>query len=93
MPQFKVAHLQEQGQDMVIIPLESRFEQKSAAEQHKIISDLQTHSLAAGLKGTVVPVWESGNQLRFIAPTPWHPFFKGISLQQIWDSINKEISW
>jgi hypothetical protein len=93
MPRFKVAHLHEQGQDMVIIPLESSFGQKSTQEQNKIISELQVHSQGAGLKGTVVPVWESGGQTYFIAPRPWHTFFQSMSIQQIWANINKEISW
>ncbi|MFI5020611.1 MAG: hypothetical protein ACHQRJ_03015 [Alphaproteobacteria bacterium] len=93
MPRFKVAHLNEQGQDMVIIPLDSSFGSKSDHEQREIIGDLQAHSWAAGLEGTVVPVWESGGRMTFIAPRPWHPFFQSISLQQIWASINTEIFW
>ena len=93
MPKFKVAHLHEQGQDMIIIPLDSNFGSKSDQEQRQIISELQARSLAAGLRGTVVPVWESGGRMSFIAPRPWHPFFQSISLQRVWANINKEISW
>jgi hypothetical protein len=93
MPRFKVAHLREQGQDMVIIPLASDFEHKPDQEQSEIIASLQSHSHGAGLKGTVVPIWESGGRTRFIAPRPWHPFFQSISMQRILASINKEISW
>jgi hypothetical protein len=93
MPRFKVAHLHKQGQDMVIIPLDSNFGQKSEQQQHEIIADLQAHSQAAGLKGTVVPVWESSGRMSFIAPRPWHPFFQSMSLRRIWANINKEISW
>lgn len=93
MPRFKVAHLHEQGQDMVIVPLESSFGNKSASEQNEIIDELQTHSLEAGLRGTIVPVWQSGRGMAFIAPTPWHPFFKSISIQMVFQNINKEIFW
>jgi hypothetical protein len=75
MPRFKVAHLREQGQDMVIIPLESSFGLKSEQEQNKIINELQRHTQGAGLKGKVIPVWESGGRTYFIAPRPWHPIF------------------
>jgi hypothetical protein len=78
---------------MVIIPLDSSFGQKSGQEQREIIDNLQRHSLKAGLKGTVVVVWESGGRMNFIAPQPWHPFFRSISPQRIRASINKEISW
>ena len=93
MPHFKVAHLREQGQDMVIVPLDPSFDQKPETDQRAFVNDLQAHSLATGLKGIVVPVWESGHRVRFIAPDQWHPFFKNFSMQQIWASVNKEISW
>ena len=93
MPRFKVAHLHEQGQDMVIIPLESSFGLKSELEKNEIIKELQLHSRGAGLKGTVIPVWESSGRTHFIAPRPWHPFFESMPLQQIWANINKELSW
>ena len=93
MPRFKVAHLQEQGQDMVIVPLNSSFAAKSIEEQHNIIADLQSHSLRAGLKGTVVPVWESGGRMYFIAPQQWQPFFKSLSMQVVAANINKELYW
>jgi hypothetical protein len=93
MPTFKVAHLNQQGQDMVIIPLDSSFGHKSDADQSDIISDLQAHSIGAGLRGTVVPVWESGGRMHFRAPRPWHPFFQSLSLQQVWANVNGQISW
>jgi hypothetical protein len=93
MPTFKVAHLREQGQDMVIVPLDSSFGHKTSADQEAIIADLQMHSLAAGLAGTVVPVWEQSGRMAFIAPTPWHPFFKSLSLQAVFANVNKELSW
>jgi hypothetical protein len=93
MPRFKVAHLHEQGQDMIIVPLDSSFEHKSSSDQSDIVDELQAHSNGAGLKGTIVPVWEYSGQMKFIAPPPWHPFFKSLSLQRVFANINKEISW
>ncbi len=93
MPRFKVAHLHEQGQDMVIVPLEGSFDYKSDEEQQAIIEELQLHSRGAGLKGTVVPVWQKSGRMAFIAPTPWHPFFRSLSLQTVFANVNKEIYW
>jgi hypothetical protein len=93
MPQFKVAHLREQGQDMIIVPLEASFGSKSDSDQHKIINELQSRSSGANLKGTVVPVWESGGRMGFIAPQPWHPFLRGLSMRDVIANINKELSW
>lgn len=93
MPTFRIAHLREQGQDMIIVPLDSSFGNKIQADQAAVISDLQTHARGAGLAGKVVPVWESGGRMEFIAPRPWHPFFKGLSMQAIALNLNKQLSW
>ena len=93
MPKFPVAHLHEQGQDMVIVPLEGSFDHKSDEEQQAIIKELQLHSRGAGLKGTVLPVWQKSGGMGFIAPKPSHPFFNSLSLQTVFANVNKEIYW
>jgi hypothetical protein len=93
MPHYKIAHLREQGQDMIIIPLDHSFENKTDDEQQGIITELQLHARGAGLAGIVVPVWEIGGRMKFIAPRSWHPFFRGLSLQRVFASVNKELAW
>ena len=89
MPRYKVAHLREQGQDMIIIPLEASFGSKSDADQNGFMVDLQTRANAAGLRGTVAAVWPGG----FRAPSPWHPFFRTLPIQVVMANLNREISW
>ena len=80
MPRFRIAHLREQGQDMVIIPLDSSFRDKTNEEKDVTIEELQMRSAGAGLAGRVVPVWDDGGgRMAFIAPRPWHPFFKSLN--------------
>ena len=74
---------------MIVVPVDSSFGHKASAEQHSFIRDLQQHAAEAGLKGTVVPVWNGG----FIAPRPWHPFFRTLPLHLVHANINKEIYW
>lgn len=94
MPRFKVAHIREQGVDLIIIPLESSFGRKIASEQQEIIAEIQIHARSAGLAGTVVPVWDSGGgRMSFVAPSNWHPFFQGLNLHSVACNINKEIYW
>jgi hypothetical protein len=94
MPRFKVAHLREQGQDMIIAPLDSSFGDQTSTDQQAIIADLQIHARSAGLAGTVVPVWDNGGgRMAFIAPRPWHPFFQSINLQFVAMNINRELYW
>lgn len=94
MPRYKVAHLREQGQDMVIIPLDSSFGFKVEQDRAAIIDELQARSTAAGLRGTVVPVWPgAGGRMNFIAPQQWHPFFRSLNLFIVQRNLNKEIFW
>lgn len=93
MPRYKVAHLREQGQDMIIIPLESSFEWKSPDDQEGTIAELQTRAENAGMAGTVVPVWENHGRMKFIAPPPWHPFFGSLNMRAVMANINKELFW
>ena len=93
MPHFKVAHVREQGVDLIITPLESSFQYKSKQDQVEFVDELEAHAHAAGLAGTVVPIWFSGNSMGFLAPTQWHSFFKSLSWDLVMANINKEIYW
>lgn len=61
MPRFKVAHVKEQGVDLIIIPLGSGFGSLSNSAQNAQQQELQIRANASGLAGTVVPVWEEAN--------------------------------
>lgn len=53
MSKYKIAHLREQGQDMIIIPLDDSFHHKSNSEQQDLIASLQAYASSARLAGTV----------------------------------------
>ena len=55
MPRFKVAHIREQGVDLIIIPLEETFDRKTENDKNAIISDLQIHASSAGLAVQLFP--------------------------------------
>jgi hypothetical protein len=93
MPHFKIVHLREQGQNMIIVPLESSFEHKSDEDQRATIAELQERARGAGLAGTVVPVWQSGGRMYSIAPRPWRAFFQNLSMQSVMLNVNKELYW
>lgn len=94
MPTLQVAHLHEQGQDMIIAPLDSDFGSKTQGDQAAVIGEIQLRARGAGLAGKVVPVWDDGGgRMAFIAPKPWHPFFQGLDMPMVWANVNKELSW
>lgn len=92
MAEFAVAHVREQGQDMIIVPMKQEFGLKAESEQRQLIRQLQQVARQAGLAGTVVAVWEaSRGRMAFVAPRPWHPFFKSISLAWVAANINRKL--
>jgi hypothetical protein len=94
MPQIKVAHLRQQGVDLVIAPLDRDFGYKTAEDQQIIVNEIQFRSRSAGLAGTVVPVWDAGGgRMGFTAHQNWHPFFRSLNLGSVWANVNKKISW
>jgi hypothetical protein len=94
MATFDVAHITESGVNFIIVPMHSNFGVKTAHEQNAVVSKLQLHANAAGLTGTVVPVWDSGNgRLAFVAPPDRQLLLRHIDLGYVAQKINKELSW
>jgi hypothetical protein len=94
MPRFEVAQVSEEGQPLLIVPLDPSFGNKTLGDQQTIIADIQSHADAAGLAGKVILVWSNSNTgMSFIAPLNWHHFFKRLALHTVWANINHEISW
>lgn len=92
MTRIPIAHIREQGQDIIIVPLDRSFEFKTRDEQGGITQTLQYTASAAGLAGTVVPVWDSGGgRMAFIAPVQWHRFFQSLSLPAVASLLNREL--
>jgi sugar phosphate isomerase/epimerase len=90
---FKVAHIREQGVDLVITPLDTDFGFRTEAEQQRIAAVLQACARTAGLEGIVVPVWNHGDgRMAFLAPREFHPFFRRIDLSFVMANINRTLT-
>ena len=93
MTQIDVAHIREQGQDMIIAPLDGSFDHKTSQQQQAAVAEIQRAATGAGLRGTVAVVWPSGGNMKFIAPRPWHPFFRSIDIRWVMANLNRSLSW
>jgi len=94
MANFRVAHIREQGVDLIIVPLDKSFAGRSRDDQNNLIRDLQMSATLAGLRGDVVPVWDIGDgRMGFVAPVPYHPYFRSINLAVVEANLNREIYW
>ncbi len=93
MAKYQVAHLCEQGQDIIIVLVNRSFGHMSQVEQNETCNSLQACASSAGLAGNVVPVWDGGGgRLAFLAPQQWAPFFRGLSLADVAANVNRELT-
>lgn len=93
MPRLKAAHVSEQGQNMIIFPLDSSFGSKTDQARSELLKELERRAHAAGLAGRAVAIWERGNQTHYLGPRPWQAFLQSISMQWVLANVNKELSW
>jgi len=85
MTSFDVAHIREQGQDIIVVLVD----REPTREQ---IAALQYGATSAGLRGRVVPIWDQSGRPHFIAPQPWHPFFRSLSWDVILANVNHTLT-
>lgn len=93
MPTFKLAHIREQGQNMLLFPLDRSFGYKSAAEKREILEELEDRAHGAGLAGRAAAIWESGGRTYTFGPKLWAGFLRSISIRQVMASVNSSLSW
>jgi hypothetical protein len=93
MPTFQVAHLQRNGEDIIIVPVDRAFEKRSPTEQARIQEAFQRSALSVKIPGVVVPVWEgTAGRMAFRAPPPWHEFLKSIDMVYVATALNCTLS-
>lgn len=94
MPSYDIAHINEQGQDIIIVPVDSDFGLQQEREQKLFIASFQRHCMSAGLHGVVVPVWEDYSGIfHSLCPNTWTPFFETITMGYVLANINRKVSW
>ena len=93
MPSFNVAHLREQGQNMLLFALDDSFGNKTQSDQNAVLYDLESRAHAAGLAGKAAIFWRQGGGERFMGPKPWHPYLRGLSVNDVLRNTNKTLSW
>jgi hypothetical protein len=91
MNTFKIAHINHQGQDIIIVPFPSSFHNQAESQKQETLISLQHCANASGLAGAVCIVWEHFNQFYFIAPSAWHPFFRSINMDFVAAQLNREL--
>lgn len=90
---FEVANFREQGVNVCVVVVSSQFGNRPSSEQQDFCDAMQMSANSAGLPGTVVPVWDSGDgRMGFYAPRPWHSFFRSIGLRDVARNISHKMT-
>jgi hypothetical protein len=88
MQQFKVAHINEQGQDLIIVFVSDTVQALSSQQKSGLLSALQVCATSAGLRGVVVLLWSNG----VWCDPRFHPFFASVPYDFLYANINKELT-
>lgn len=90
---YRVAHVNRKGADLIFIPMDPAIGQRPIAEQAELLRSLQRCANSAGLKGTVVLVWEKGgNNTGLLAEKTVHPHIQGTTVAFVLSNINRELT-
>jgi hypothetical protein len=89
---YMTAHINQQGQNLIIVPLDDAFQHQTAAQQNATWEAIQGCAQVAGLAGLVCLVWESQGGFHFLAPQAWHAFFQSIDMAFVAANLNRELT-
>lgn len=92
MATFKIAHIKEQGVNVIIVPLATSFGDRAERDRIEIIELLQAAATEAQLRGKVVPMWQEERGYKFIAPPEWQPYFRTVKWKDVLNNLNREIA-
>lgn len=93
MPTYKVAHIKHDGADIILVCLDRSFEYKSAEQKDAVVQSLQACATTAGLKGVVVPVWDTGDgSVKSLASPNWSAFARSLTWEFIRANINRDLT-
>jgi hypothetical protein len=90
---FDVAQINEQGVDLVLVPLHANFEFRSEQEKTAIVARLRSGASGVGLDGVVIPVWAlRSGKMGYFVPDRFRALLRGLDLEFVADNINGEIN-
>jgi hypothetical protein len=93
MPRYEIAHIREQGQEILLFALNQSFGHQSEKDQLAALDEFSRRCRGANLRGSVAILWPAGAQTRFIGPQNWHHYLGSINLAYAISRRNRWISW
>lgn len=91
MGTFDIAHIREQGQDIIVVFVSNVLDGMPPHEVDAFTVAIQDAATSAGLAGTTVPVWKVGSGFKFISPTRLQPYFRSATWEFLVRNINRQL--
>lgn len=92
MNTYRVAHLNHQGHNVILIELEQSFHYRTVQEKQLTLGYLQRAATSVGWAGEVALAWEGPDgRAQYFAFTQWLRFCESIDLNFVRRNVNKEL--
>lgn len=92
MYRLRIAHLQELGHKVILVPMDRTFASLTDAEQQETIRRIEAGAAKSAVDGTVVVAWQEGSGHCVIGAQALLPYLNTLTWPQIMASLNAEIS-
>jgi hypothetical protein len=88
---FEVAHIREQGENVILIVVSPSFGSRSSSAQAATHTALEIAAHRAGLAGGVALVWDNGGRVMTYGPRQWAGYLQGLSWPYIAANVNRTL--
>lgn len=92
MATFDVAHVNVQGEELIIVCVAPSVGSMSNSGQANLLTALQFAARSAGLRGNAVLAWQQGSGLGTYGPRSYGPFLRSISPNFVAANINRTLT-
>ena len=89
---YKIAHVNHQGSNMVLVSISPQFFRGSSADQNRWYTGIQQCARSANLAGQTLLVTNDNGRYRYFGPNAWHNFMNTIDLNWFNARINKNLT-
>lgn len=89
---YKVVHIHEQGNDMILVLVSPVVGSMANAQKQALLEQLQACATVAGLRGHVVLAWQVGQSMQYFGPAQWTGFLRSFSPALFAQNINRTLT-
>jgi hypothetical protein len=89
---FEVAHINVQGQNVILIVVSPSVGSRSSQDQAALLATLESRAHQAGLAGHVALVWNSGGRVMSYGPRAWSGYLQSLTWYDVAANVNRSLT-